>query len=303
MSENIIGPFGAGVNETTTRPNDPASGSSTDTWFQDCVDGIAGTGTKVPAVFLNKVSALLRRAIRGMGVPDLSTDDDMLLKALLKAQRGVESEGATGDGIVDLQHGINASSNKIKIRKIRGVGITFSIDPTNGEVVATLGGGAVTLAGIAPALIMQEIRAGTAAPATLIGGAWTTRPLNTTVVNQIPGATISGGDITLPAGTYRVDFSSCAHGADAMRARVYDISNSVVLAQGITVDSHGTGAPPDPAQDQTVASTGVGRFTLADTATIRMQIKNALANCLMGDDTNIGSDVHIDSYISLIKEG
>jgi|GEM_PF-6592609 len=79
---NIIGPHGTGINETTTRPTDTASGSPVDTWFQPCINGDPNTGTKIPAVWLNKVTALLRRAIRGMSVPEDELDDDMLLKAI-----------------------------------------------------------------------------------------------------------------------------------------------------------------------------------------------------------------------------
>ena len=79
---NIVGPHGTGINETTTRPEDTASGNPLDTWFQPCVNGDPNTGTKIPAVWLNKVTALFRRAIRGMSVPEDELDDDMLLKAI-----------------------------------------------------------------------------------------------------------------------------------------------------------------------------------------------------------------------------
>jgi hypothetical protein len=79
---NIIGPHGTGINETTIRPTDTASGSPVDTWFQPCINGDPNTGTKIPAVWLNKVTALLRRAIRGMSVAENELDDDMLLKAI-----------------------------------------------------------------------------------------------------------------------------------------------------------------------------------------------------------------------------
>ena len=82
---NIIGPHGTGINETTTRPTDTASGYQVDTWFQPCINGDPNTGTKIPAVWLNKVTALLRRAIRGMSVPEDELDDDMLLKAIKQA--------------------------------------------------------------------------------------------------------------------------------------------------------------------------------------------------------------------------
>ena len=94
MAENIIGPFGPGVNETTTRPADQSPGSAIDTWFAPCINGDPSTGTRVTATWLNKVTALLRRAIRGMNVPDDALDDDMLLKAIQKADVPLRSVGA-----------------------------------------------------------------------------------------------------------------------------------------------------------------------------------------------------------------
>lgn len=79
---NIVGPHGPGVNETTSRPTDTASGNPLDTWFKDCTNGVPGSGTKVPAVWLNKVCALFRQAIRGRTAAGEQVElaDDMLLK-------------------------------------------------------------------------------------------------------------------------------------------------------------------------------------------------------------------------------
>jgi hypothetical protein len=140
MPENIVGPHGAGVGETQTRPTDTSSGSSTDSWFRDCVNGVAGTGTKIPAVWLNKVSALLRQAIRGMNVPDAELDDAMLLKAIQKADRGLENLG-TGAGLVFKS--LNGTTGKYSLRRIKaGDGITIVLDGddiviTNSAVAAS----------------------------------------------------------------------------------------------------------------------------------------------------------------------
>lgn len=82
---NIYGPAGAGINETTTRPADQSSESNVDSWFGPCVGNDPNTGTKVGHQWLNKIVANFRRAIRGMGVAENDTDDDMLLKAIQKA--------------------------------------------------------------------------------------------------------------------------------------------------------------------------------------------------------------------------
>lgn len=83
---NIFGPHGPGINETTTRPAQTDSDSSTDSWFGPCVDNDPNTGTKISYRWLNFVTANLREAVRGMGVPENETDDELLLKCFLALQ-------------------------------------------------------------------------------------------------------------------------------------------------------------------------------------------------------------------------
>lgn len=137
MTVNIIGPHGAGINETYTRPDDTASGVGYDSWFKDCVGGVAGTGTKIPAVWLNKVIAQLREAIRGMGVAENELDDQMLLKAITAADRPIINLGAAGLG---LYAGLNVYGQHPVRKLAAGANIT----------VTQLAGGEVEIAAAAP---------------------------------------------------------------------------------------------------------------------------------------------------------
>lgn len=299
MAENIVGPFGAGTNETTERPEDAEPTGSIDTWFQPCVGGAAGTGTKVPAVWLNKVSALFRRAIRGMGIPDDATDDDMLLKAIQRAVRGIKSVGAG----YDIQDGVD-TDNAFKIRRIRGVGITFGI-ADDGAIVATVGGDAVTLSGLAPVMMIEQRRANLAGAPALTRNAWTTRPINTVTKNQISGATLASSQLSLPIGTYRVHFLGTASNAGHHRCRLQNITDNETLGYGHSADSHsqtGTG-------DSTLnSSSGIAWFTLASPKVIELQTyygSSLSVTARMGDteDQNIGSgNFHVDGWLEIIKE-
>jgi hypothetical protein len=305
-SENIVGPFGTGVNETTTRPDDPDSGSSVDTWFQPCVGGEAGTGTKVPAVWLNKVTALFRRAIRGMGIPDDSQDDDMLLKAIQKAVRGIKSIGVAG--AIDIQVGVDSGDNTFKIRKIRGVGITFTVDPTNGEIVATVGGDAVTLAGLAPVLQIEQRRANLVTAPALTQNAWTTRPLTNVTQNQITDASLSGSQIILPAGTYRCEFLGMAAMAGHHRTRLQNVTDANTVGYGCSADSY-TSTGGNTVSATLNPSIGIARFTIADVKVFELQTYatngSSPGTSRMGDanDQDIGSgNFHVDGWIEIIKE-
>ncbi|ADJ23050.1 hypothetical protein Hden_1238 [Hyphomicrobium denitrificans ATCC 51888] len=304
MSENIVGPFGSGVNETTDRPEDADPTGSTDTWFQPCVGGAAGTGTKVPAIWLNKVTALLRRAIRGMGVTDDATDDDMLLKAIQKTVRGLEDKGNPALG-VSIHDGVNAGTNNYKLRRLRGSGLTVAIDPTTGEIVLTVGGDAVSLAGLAPVMMIEQRRANLAGAPALTRNAWTTRPINTVLKNQISGASLSASQITLPIGTFRVSFLGTASNAGHHRTRLQNITDNQTLGFGHSADSHSQTGNNDSTLNP---SSGICWFTLAAPKTLELQTYYASSisvTARMGDteDQDIGSgNFHVDGWLEIIKE-
>jgi hypothetical protein len=85
MAIDIIGPGQNTPHVTTTRPADDAEYGVLDTWFKDCTSPEEQDGTKIKASFMNRVSAQLRRAIRGMGIAEDNENDDMLLEAIKKA--------------------------------------------------------------------------------------------------------------------------------------------------------------------------------------------------------------------------
>lgn len=82
MSLNIFGPYGSGINPTTTRPTDTGDPGASDTWFQPCSSPTVDDGTRVSYRWLNKILATVRRATRGMGIADDPATDDLLLEAI-----------------------------------------------------------------------------------------------------------------------------------------------------------------------------------------------------------------------------
>ena len=120
------------------------------------------------------------------------------------------------------------------------------------------------------ALFTEEYASGTAG-ATLTGGAWNTRALNTTKYNDISGVSLNAttGEITLPAGTYEVraylyatrDPATGAYAYQQM-ARVRDVTNAVTLASGTSGFSS--------AYDMGI-SVIQARFTVSGTVTVRLE--------------------------------
>jgi hypothetical protein len=135
MPYNIFGPHGPSVGETTERAAKTNSGMNVYTWFRDCVAGVSGSGTKITADFLNFVAANMRQAVTGMGVTVGTTseiDDQLLLKAIQKADRAVTTVGDQG---VPVYAGLSegGAHEFRKLRGMAGVTITYEIRFTLGE--------------------------------------------------------------------------------------------------------------------------------------------------------------------------
>lgn len=95
-------------------------------------------------------------------------------------------------------------------------------------------------------------------------GAWRTRALNTSVVNNITSASLAANQVSLPAGTYDIRAFACASEVDGHKTRLYDITNSAVLLYGSTeyATQGGNGLSK---------STIDGVITLAGTTVIELQ--------------------------------
>jgi hypothetical protein len=96
--------------------------------------------------------------------------------------------------------------------------------------------------------------------------------LNTTIINTVAGCSLSSGDVSLPAGTYRVT-GYVISGAHRIQAALYDFGNSVVLLNGLTSGGPVSGAGTAYAAMSVVdglitltAETTIGLNTYADSS-------------------------------------
>lgn len=101
------------------------------------------------------------------------------------------------------------------------------------------------------------------AGATLIANTWTTRTLNTTVTNEISGASLSGSTITgLTAGTYIIQVKTSMFNIGAGFKGVSRVSHSAGTLEGIAVQAVAAAG---------ATSTVDGKFTLASTGSLTIQ--------------------------------
>jgi hypothetical protein len=105
---------------------------------------------------------------------------------------------------------------------------------TSGQVLQTNGSSAnpswVTSSAAAIAILNETQTSGTAG-GTFTNGAWRTRTLNTTEIDQI-GITLSSNQFTLPAGTYEIRAKAPAYSVLNHKARLQNITDSTTAIIG-----------------------------------------------------------------------
>ncbi|MDB4312206.1 hypothetical protein N9937_02125 [bacterium] len=167
-----------------------------------------------------------------------------------KTTNGDLSITGNGTGVPDLETGT----------KLNGVALGDAATATIGTEVLSPTGDGSGLSGLASpvdyAVMSLQETSGSAGGGS-IATTWTKRSINTVELNDITGASLATGQITLPAGTYRFDSYSAAGGnAGRMTTRLYNVTDAVAVAQAI-----GSGA--DTAGQDSCVNPLSGVFTIA----------------------------------------
>ena len=124
---------------------------------------------------------------------------------------------------------------------------------------------------------------------------WTKRTLNTTVVNNISGASIAASVITLPAGSYIVTASAPSFESNLFKIRLQNTTDSSTAALGT---SELTGS-------SVVQTNGIvsGFFTITGNKNFELQhyVQSARANLGFGNPTSIASISEVYTTIQIDK--
>jgi hypothetical protein len=138
--------------------------------------------------------------------------------------------------------------------------------------------------------------------ATTVSGSWQTYPLQTTKLNEIPGAALVSNVLTLPAGTYRLKGWITMYRGENRQIRLYDTGNSARLVEGeLGFFSSGTNGNANLSID--------GVFTLTATTTVEFQyrvqsgIGSGLGVSVSWVDTAVYGDLTIEREIPAINDG
>lgn len=97
---DIIGPSTATAGAVTVRPSDSRVFGPDDSWFKDCTSAEAADGTDLIASWFNGITAMLRVAVRGMGISEGTTPDNFLRDAIRAGMVRMAISSGTADDLV-----------------------------------------------------------------------------------------------------------------------------------------------------------------------------------------------------------
>ena len=106
---------------------------------------------------------------------------------------------------------------------------------SSGQYLQTNGSGALswqTVSQPAAVAVLVDEKANSTNGGTFTSGSWVTRTLNTEQSDPQGIVTLLSDQFTLGAGTYRIDFHAPAFGVQRHQARLYDVTNTAVVAYG-----------------------------------------------------------------------
>jgi len=166
-------------------------------------------------------------------------------------------------------------------------------DPAGTPITKKITVAALRTAMALPLLYVRDEKAANTAGGSSSAATWHTRTLNTSVLNQITGASLGSNQITLPAGTYRIRARAPGWVSDRMKLRLRNITDASDELIGSSDYNGGTNFVQTDATLQ-------GRFTIADIKVFELQhyIQTAKGTQGLGIETNAGvAEVYAEVWI------
>jgi hypothetical protein len=158
------------------------------------------------------------------------------------------------------------------LTRIQSLGIT---DGTivNADINASAAIASTKLSGVqgkfeSALLHVRDEKSATTTGGTFTSGAFQTRTLNTSVTNEISGASLASNQITLPSGTYYIYATVPGYAVNNHKAKLRNITDSADTIIG-------TNARADTNYNGFTTSFVTGRFTIAATKTFEIQHRSS----------------------------
>lgn len=143
-------------------------------------------------------------------------------------------------------------------------------------------------------LHVQDQKASGTDGGTFTSGAWRTRTLNTSVTNEITGASLASNQITLPEGTYLIEALVAAGAVQEHQLRLYNSTDASAVLTGVN-------ARASNASVVTSGNTATlrGRFTIAAQKVLELQHRCNVSQATtgFGHATSWGTEIYADALI------
>lgn len=223
------------------------------------------TGTVPATGFTTAPQAGARRTLICAGAAVFTAGSNMLINGITSGQNFT---AAAGDRI-DV-HAITTTQFRIYITKADGTSVA----------------GGVGLLSYNNMIEVQDQKASGTNGGTATAGSYIARDLNTVIVNNIAGASLSANRISLPAGTYVIEadapFINCAN----VKLRAVNSTDNTDLVLGSNQYGFTTGA--------SVNSILKGTFTLAGTKNVGIDYRcgSTQSNTGLGQAQSFGTEVY-----------
>ena len=150
------------------------------------------------------------------------------------------------------------------------------------------------------ALIADHKSSGTPG-GTFVSGAWRTRDLNTEVADADGIVSISSNQFTLQAGTYFIRWKCPVYGRDYNQSRLYNITDSSVVANGMSMYSWYNGNVSNTSDGSTrVTISGAKVFELQHRTSQSSSGENTAFGVRVGNQFTVTTEVY--SQCEIFKE-
>lgn len=235
--------------------------------YMDLVKEVVEGITKGTISLLNNVSGT--NTITAEGGMLVTEYTDGMRFALRPANNNTSGPTLNIDGVgakaIRDAHGDALAANALVADRI--VEVMYVADQDEFWAIA----GIVTATVQSAAVVLALTQSNNTAGGTATSGSDQTYPLNTALQNDLSGegAAVSGGDITLPAGTYDFYAAVPFHQTGNSRIRLYNQTDGALIAGQSCASVRAT------TSNEIKSAVCYGRFTIASTKTLRLRYRVA----------------------------
>lgn len=146
---------------------------------------------------------------------------------------------------------------------------------------------------IKPYLLYSNTQSSGTGGGTATAGSWAQIPLNTEDLDSSGIGSLSGGQITLPAGTYKVSCKAPFYLTSLSQSRLYNITDSAVIRLGSNVYAKNTSGEASPSSFIDYV------FTISGTTTIELQyqVSTTFSTSGLGVANSFGAEVYAQVFL------